>query len=140
MQTYLVVGLSGWFASIAIAMVALLPYLLRRSALSVRLGVAIARDQPYLRRMWPHYWLAYAATGLSFLHAWVLMSRGRMPRTSSLGLYLATLALVLLFVQIVVGLSLQQPAVAGRSALRQWHFWTMAEVVALVGAHIVLNG
>jgi len=36
------------------------------------------------------------------------MGRGRMPRTSTTGLYLATLALLLLFLQVFLGLTLQQ--------------------------------
>ena len=90
--------------------------------------------------MWPHYWLAYAATALSFAHAWALMSRRAMARANHLGLYLATLALSLLFLQIMLGLALQQRRLPERKAVRNWHFWTMAGVVILVAAHIWLNG
>lgn len=63
-----------------------------------------------------------------------------MARTNSLGLYLATLALMLLFLQIAMGLALQQRSLPERRSVRSWHFWTMAGVVVLVGGHIWMNG
>jgi len=90
--------------------------------------------------MWPHYWLAYAATALSFAHAWALMSRRAMARANNLGLYLATLALSLLFQQIMLGLALRQRRLPEPKAVRNWRFCTMAGVVILVAAHIWLNG
>jgi hypothetical protein len=139
-MTYFTTAVAGWLGVIFLGAVAVLPYMLRRSVISTRLRIRLPSDQPYLRRMWPHYWLAYAATGLSFVHAWVVMSRGKMPRTSSAGLYLATLALVLLFLQVFMGLTLQQKVLPERTLLRSWHFWTMAAVVVLVGAHVWMNG
>jgi hypothetical protein len=139
-MTYFPGAFAGWLGVIFLGAVALLPYLLRRSLISVKLGISLPSDQPYLRRMWPHYWLAYAATALSFAHAWGAMSRGRMIRTSSAGLYLATLALVLLFLQVFQGLTLQQKVLPERSSIRSWHFWTMAGVMALMAAHVWLNG
>ena len=139
MRAFFITTVSGWLGAILIGMVALLPYMLRQSPLSVRLGITLPSRQPYLRRMWPHYWLAYAATGLSLAHAWVLMSRSALARANSLGLYLATLALSLLFLQIMLGLALQQRRLPERKAVSKWHFWTMAGVVILVGAHIWLN-
>src|SRR5271167_2888410 len=136
MRTFFLAGISGWVGAILIGAVALLPYLLRRSRISTKLGIALPSNQPYLRRMWPHYWLAYAATAFSFMHAWTLMSRRAMPRTNNLGLYLATLALLLLFVQISMGLALQQRSLPERKSVRSWHFWTMTGVIVLVGAHI----
>ena len=140
MWSYFLAGTGGWLAVILLGTVAVLPYLLRRTRLSVGLGMAPVSNGSYLRRMWPHYWLAYAATGLSVVHAWALMSKGRALRTGAAGLYMATAALLLLLLQIVMGLSLQQKDLTGRRSVRQWHFWTMAGVLALVGAHIWLNG
>jgi len=140
MLSYFLAGTGGWLAAILLCTVALLPYLLRRTRASIWLGMAPASNGFYLRRMWPHYWLAYAATGLSVMHAWVLMSKGRALRTSSAGLNLATLALLLLLLQIVMGRSLQQTSLTDRKSVRRWHFWTMAGVVLLVAAHVWLNG
>ena len=139
-MTYFVGAFTGWLGAIFVGTAALLPYMLRRSVLSARWGISLPSDQPYLRRMWPHYWLAYAAAGLSFMHAWAAMSRGRMVRTSSLGLYLATLALVLVFLQVFLGLTLQLRVLPERRSVRKWHFWTMAGVVVLVLAHVWMNG
>ena len=139
-MTYFASAYAGWLGAIFLGAVALLPYMLRRSVISTRLGIRLPSEQPYLRRMWPHYWLAYAATGLSFMHAWVSMSGGRIPRTSSAGFYMATLALVMLFLQVFLGLMLQQRVLPDRRLVRTWHFWTMAGVVVLVGAHVWMNG
>jgi hypothetical protein len=139
-MTYFATAVAGWLGVIFLGAVAVLPYMLRRSRLSVKLGISLPSAQPYLRRMWPHYWLAYAATGLSFLHAWVVMSRGRMVRTSSAGLYLATIALLLLLLQVSMGLALQQKILPERRSIRSWHFWTMVAVVVLVVGHLWMNG
>jgi hypothetical protein len=140
MRTYFYGAASGWLGAILTGGVALLPYVLRRSPLTKRLEMGFPSKALYLRRMWPHYWLAYAATALSFEHAWIMMGRrGIGLRTSSAGLYLATLAMVLLFVQIALGLVLQQRNLPERRSTKNWHFWTMACIVALVGAHVWLN-
>src|SRR5215472_16178617 len=138
-MTYFAGAYAGWLGAIFVGAAAVVPYMLRRSAMSVKLRIALPSDRPYLRRMWPHYWLGYAATGLSFEHAWAVMGTGRMPRTSSAGLYLATLALVLLFLQVFMGLTLQQRVLPERRSLKGLHFWTMAAVVVLVGAHAWMN-
>ena len=138
-MTYFASAYAGWLGAIFIGAVALLPYMLRRSVVSAKLGMALPSHLLYLRRMWPHYWLAYAATALSFMHAWVAMSRGRMARTSSAGLYLATLALLLLFLQVFLGLALQQRVLPERRPVRRWHFCTMAGVLVLVVAHVWMN-
>lgn len=139
-MTYFASAYAGWLGVIFLGAVAVLPYMLRRSVISTRWVILLPSAQPYLRRMWPHYWLAYAATGLSFAHALAVMSPGRILRTSTLGLYLATFALLLLFLQVFMGLTLQQRVLPERKSIRRWHFWTMAGGVALVGAHVWLNG
>jgi hypothetical protein len=130
---------SGRIACLLTAVGILLPYLLRPTRVSQALGFAPRHDLPYLRRMWPHYWTGYLSLGLSFYHAWVSMAFGRIPRTSLAGLWLATFALFLLFVQLLLGLVLQKargaPAIA-----RRLHFWSMVEIFVLVLAHIALNG
>jgi thiosulfate reductase cytochrome b subunit len=55
------------------------------------------------------------------------------------GVWMATLAVGLLFWQAAVGLMLRNPKQSGRRALRRTHFWTMASVAGLVVAHVVLN-
>jgi len=62
-----------------------------------------------------------------------------MKRTDIRGLWFATVALLLLFIQIFVGLTLRAPQLPARRSLRSLHFWGMAAIVALVGAHIWRN-
>jgi hypothetical protein len=62
-----------------------------------------------------------------------------MPSTSLTGLWLATGALGLVFLQILFGLFLQQ-ARETRRILRVTHFWTMLVISALVLLHLGLNG
>jgi hypothetical protein len=130
---------SGWIAGLITAVGILLPYLLRPTRVGRALGFAPRHEAFYLRRMWPHYWTGYLSLGLSFYHAWVSMAFGRMPRTSLAGLWLATLALFLLFVQLLLGLVLQK-ARGARAIARRLHFWSMVGIFVLVLAHIRLNG
>jgi len=116
----------------------LLPYLLRGTRLREGLGLASNQERPYLLRMWPHYWAGYLLAALAFAHAWIPMSAGRMPGTSLTGLGLATLALGLIFLQLLFGLFLQQ-AGETRRILRAIHFWTMLLISVLVLFHLGLN-
>ena len=138
MNSFFYTASSGWLACLLIAVGIALPYLLRRTPLTKKLGLAQNSSLPYLRRMWPHYWVGYLCLALSFYHAWIPMASGRIPRSSLTGLWLATFALFLLFVQLLLGLALKQPS-SSRALLRKVHFWSMVGVSALVLAHIVLN-
>jgi hypothetical protein len=138
MNSFFYTSATGWIASILIGVEALLPYLLRRTHLSERLGLAPDRERPYLQRMWPHYWAGYLLAALAFGHAWIPMSAGHMPRTSLAGLWLATLALGLVFLQLLFGLFLQK-AQETRRILRVAHFWTMLLISMLVLLHLGLN-
>jgi len=138
MNSFFYISATGWIASILIGVGTLLSYLLRRTRLSERLGIAPDKEKPYLQRMWPHYWAGYLLAALALAHAWIPMSAGRMPSTSMTGLWLATVALGLVFLQILFGLSLQQ-ARETRRILRVAHFWTMLLISALVLLHLGLN-
>lgn len=138
MNSFFYTSTTGRIATILTAVEILLPYLLRRTRLSKSLGIAQGYAAPYLKRMWPHYWAGYLLLALSFVHAWIPMSAGRMPVTSPSGLWLATIALALLFLQIFLGLLLQRAGEA-RRFLRAAHFWIMLVVCALVFAHLWMN-
>ena len=141
MVRYFITASSGWIAAALVGTVALLPYLLRRTALSRRLGLADGYKGSYLTRMWPHYWLGYAGIAISVVHAYLPMAAGHIRRNSAAGLWLATIALGLLCLQAVLGLALQEPGPAmSRTRTRRWHFWGMVGVAALVMIHVVLNG
>jgi len=140
MNSFFYTSATGWIASILIGVEVLLPYLLRRTQLSQRMGIAQDQEKPYLQRMWPHYWAGYLLAALAMAHAWIPMSAGgHMARTSLTGLWLATVALGLVFLQILLGLFLQQ-ARETRRILRVTHFWTMLLISALVALHLGLNG
>lgn len=139
MWIFFYAGVAGWLALTLIGMTALLPYLFRRSPVSVLLDMVPARGRPYLARMWPHFWLGYATIALSFAHGWILMTRAPMQRTNSLGLYMASFALLWLFLQMGTGLVLRQRDLRERRSVRQWHCWSMAGILVLVGAHVWLN-
>jgi hypothetical protein len=140
MNSFFYTSATGWMATILIGVEVLLPYLLRRTRLSERLGIAQDQEKPYLQRMWPHYWAGYLLAALALAHAWIPMSAaGSMPRTNRTGLWVATLALGLVFLQVLFGLFLQQ-AREKRRILRVTHFWTMSLISALVLLHLMLNG
>ncbi|HEX3472616.1 MAG TPA: hypothetical protein VHT28_15655 [Silvibacterium sp.] len=130
MSDYLSKALSGWAAVMIFASGLAMPYLLRRMA---------GAGTPYLRRMWPHYWLGYLAFLVSFAHSWLTMSSGNLSGMSTPGLWLATIALLVMLWQIAVGLLLRNPTQSDRRILRRTHFWTMASVAGLIVAHIALN-
>lgn len=139
MIDYFVTAVSGWLGTIGIGLGSLLPYLLRRTALSRRLGIELVNSLPYLGRMRPHYWVGYSIAGVSTIHAWFSMSCGHI-RTDSNGLWMATAALGLVWLQLWIGLMLRQPmAPSERKVLWLWHFWGMFAIAALVALHIRIN-
>ena len=139
MDLFFVSGLLGWVASTLLGIESLLPYLLRRTKFSEWLGTSDP-TKPYLQRMRIHFWLGYALLPLALLHAWLPMAAGRARGANMLGLWLATAALVLLFVQLGFGLSRRGANPAHRSAIRVTHFWTMTAIAAAAAVHIWLNG
>ena len=67
------------------------------------------------------------------------MASGHMPHTSMRGLWLATYALGLILLQLLLGLAAfcrQRTA----QALRRIHFVLMIAIAALVSSHLWLNG
>ena len=140
MNAFFFTSVSGWFASILICVAIVIPYVMRRNWFSGALGLQANSASPFLIRLRAHYWIGYVLAGLSFAHAWVPMRTGYMKRSDIEGLWFATFALLLIFLQVFVGLTLRAPQVPARRSLRSLHFWGMAAIVALVGAHIWRNG
>jgi hypothetical protein len=130
MISYLQTALSGWGAVTLFGSGLAMPYLLRSTR-----GTKI----PYLRRMWPHFWLGYMAFLVSFVHAWLTMRSGNMRGINAAGVWIATGALLIMLWQIAVGLMLRNPTQSNRCALRRTHFWTMTLVAGLIAVHIALN-
>ena len=130
-EKVLIAGASGWVIALLSGTNVLLPYLFRR----VR-----NPETPYRKRMRLHYWIGYAIVLLSTIHGYVAMQslRGTHPNTT--GLWLATFAFLLLFVQLTTGLQLSSKSLTNRRDVRKFHFWVMLAIVILSAAHIFLNG
>jgi hypothetical protein len=98
MSEFLWTAFTGWGAAILFAVVLTLPYLLRRTAS----GIA-----PYRQPLWPHYWLGYLLPIVTFAHSWLPMSKGDIRGLNVEGLWLGTIALLLMLWQIALGLILR---------------------------------
>ncbi len=139
MLSYFMMAASGWLGATAMTFGAVLPYLLRRTAISRATGLELVSSRPYLARMWPHYWMGYTVAGVSTLHASLSMgSRQFMLRPE--GLWMATVALAFLWLQVWCGLLLRGPLSPSiRINLRRLHFWSMFIMITLIALHIRIN-
>jgi hypothetical protein len=126
MISYLISSLAGRVATVLCIFVILLPYGLRRN-----------HSGPYLDRLWPHIWLGYLLLVLSIIHAGT--DTAAMARANPNGVWGATIAFLLLLVEVILGLQLCKRRLIGRKAVRRFHFWTMAAFVTALGLHLWLN-
>lgn len=141
MRAVFITSISGWIACVLIGLEILLPYLFRKNRLSVWLGTASGGNSaPYLKRLWPHYWLGYLLLLLGLVHTVVPMQAGNLRQWNITGLWIAAGGLLLMLLQSVLGLWLQDSNLIGRSLMRSWHYWLMFGIVLLVGVHVWLNG
>jgi hypothetical protein len=130
MNNYLQSAFSGWAAVLLFGTGVAMPFLLHNSLRS---------SKPFLRRMWPHYWLGYLTFFASFAHSWMAMSSGDMKGVDVPGVWIATLALLVILWQVAIGLLLRDPSQSSRRALRRAHFWTMMLVAVLIFVHVSRN-
>ena len=138
MLTYLLTGTSGWVLVVLIGATTTLPYLVRRPRL---LGVHVPGPRRgYLERLWPHYRIGYAIGVLAVLHAWIPMSAGLGGRVDQTGLYVATVALGAIAIQVSIGYRLREPRRRDRLRLRRMHVSLMAIILILVAGHVWLDG
>ena len=90
-----------------------------------------------------HYLLGFVLPAAALAHGWIPMAAGHMPRASMTGLWLATFALGLLFLQLLIGLATQRLRGDGNSVARltlcRTHFVTMLVIAALALSHMLLN-
>jgi hypothetical protein len=130
---YLLTEASGWVIAALTVVTITLPYVLRR-----RLKWA----GPYLERLQPHYWIGFTIAGLSLIHAGLAMSSGPIPSSVnwSVGIWVATGAMLLVFPQVSLGMGLRRPATPERKRRRRLHLLTMALLVCAGAAHLLLNG
>jgi hypothetical protein len=116
---------TGWIALVLIPFAAAGGWIARRFV-----------KGPVRSRMRPHYLLGYGALALALVH--LSTSMGSMAGANSTGIWLATLALLGLGWQALIGSNLQSPG-GYRVALRRWHLVTFAAVALFAVGHIALN-
>src|ERR1700739_3328581 len=142
MIRFLLVSATGWIAVLGTGIGASLPYLLRNTtprdaSPSPTSGSAPAPLPNYRARLWPHYWIGYTLVALVLTHD--SFTGPAMARSDAFGIWAATLALFLLFLQVGLGLILKSGS-SNQRRLRRWHFWSMIVFAALLITHLVRNG
>lgn len=128
MGAFLITSISGFFAAWLLLYTAALPYLLRR-----------LRPAGGARGMTLHYCLGYLIFGVLMLHMLVSMQAGMARGADLAGLNLATAALFLVMLQVMLGTTLMAGGPKARS-LRAAHFGLMLGIVALSLLHVGRNG
>lgn len=126
-------SLTGWLTTFLIALQIAWPYLLRPGN---QTDPPVASFFSTLRL---HFWLGYFLPALAFVHAWIPMASGHMPKTSMTGLWLATYALALILLQAFLGIATRATKGLARNVLRRVHFAVMFGIAALIAAHLYLN-
>jgi len=143
---------TGWLVAILLAVEIALPFLLRRKAASSPQSsppsseAAVAKTKQSssvgISMRW-HYLLGFVLPAAALAHGWIPMAAGHMPRTSMTGLWLATCALGLLFLQLLIGLAVLRLRGDGNSVarltLRRTHFFTMLVIATLALSHMLRN-
>jgi hypothetical protein len=129
MLTFVGTAFSGWIAAIAFVAAALLAIALREFRFAAVPGFGTMRA---------HYALGFAVPAIAFIHAWIPMATGRAGSFGRIGLWIATLALLLLFVQMTLGMSLRSSS-SGGGGLRRIHIGMMVVMAALIATHITLD-
>jgi cytochrome b561 len=133
-MNFILSALTGWLAAIVLCVGAALPFVLRRTS---------GGDKTFAERLRLHYWLGFSIPAITFLHAWIPMSAGMARGVNATGLWLATVALLLMLIQIAWGVALRTAAragrTAGRNAARKTHFWMMTVIAALSAVHVILD-
>lgn len=119
-------AVSGWVLLALLAVTITLPYLLRR------------RSGAILRRMRPHFWAGFAIPVITLAHLAPSMTAPWIRTVNTVGLDLASLALLLILAQVIIGARLRR-ARAGRTGLRRAHLLTMAGITVLAAVHVALN-
>lgn len=119
-MAFLFTSISGFLALFMLLLTLAVPYLLRK------------------RMRW-HYWIGYLILALTSAHMWVSMRAGMARGSNALGLDLATLGLLLILFQVMLGLSLKDADAVSRAGVRRMHFALMLGIVAIALAHFGLN-
>jgi hypothetical protein len=127
-EAFLLTSVSGFFAAYLLLFTVCLPYLSRHSVTSAG----------QLQGMGLHYCVGYLIFGVLLLHMFVSMLAGMARGASLTGLNLATLALVLVMIQVMLGMTLMAGGRKSRP-LKALHLSLMLGIVALAVLHVALN-
>jgi hypothetical protein len=131
MIDFAITSVTGWLMMVLLVAIIAYPFLLHAGFLGP--------VQPFLRRMRFHYWMGYALGIALLIHLWFSMSGGVALVANALGLYLATVAMFLVGIQVWLGRNLSSPGLGQRRQVRRWHFWLMVGLVAFILAHVILD-
>jgi hypothetical protein len=118
-------ALSGWIALACVPVAAVAAWALRRFSRGA-----------FVRRMRPHFVFGYAALAFAIVH--LSLTTSAMGGANTTGIWLATLALLALALQALVGSNLQSPG-AYRVPLRTWHLLLFVAIAVLAIGHVALN-
>ena len=127
MGPIILTSISGWIVALLLPLTIAIP--LRHS----RVKRAIL---PALRL---HFWLGYVIAVFAIAHAGIAAGLGVALSANATGVYLATGALLLVFLQLFLGLLLREPSLRRRPVVRRRHVWVMVGIIALTIGHIALN-
>ena len=133
-MAFLITSVSGFASLLLVLLTLALPYVLRAQARG-----AGSQAAAIWQRMQAHYWIGYAILALTSLHMFLSMQAGMARGTSALGLELASLGLLLIALQVMLGINLKEATGIGKTGLRRVHFVTMLAIVASIAVHLTLN-
>ncbi|MBL8630287.1 MAG: hypothetical protein JNM81_11690 [Rhodospirillaceae bacterium] len=134
MSAFILTSTSGWAATLMIVAAVGLTYLLRK----LRAADTQNARGTYMARMQAHVWVGVAVLAATLIHFGASMRPELMRGANGLGLTLATVAVLVLVVQVVVGARLNRFPDHARP-LRKAHFAAMLVLVALIAVHVLLN-
>ncbi|HYM07367.1 MAG TPA: hypothetical protein VEU11_12470 [Terriglobales bacterium] len=138
MTAYLIGSAAGWIAVIVTGFEILLPYLMRRVSTSPPPALSQIAASTYLERMGPHFWLGYLLVAVSLVHTSAVMG-DPLGHTNPEGIWAATGALLVLFLQVSFGIYLQSSSAPRRRFVKRCHFWGMVAIAAFLVLHVALN-
>jgi hypothetical protein len=126
-------GRTAWAAAALLLVQMLLGLSLRRGMNSNR---ADSRDGV---RLFIHAGLGLVLLPVTFVHAWWSMSSGSIRSANVAGLWIATAAIALLAIQLVLGATLIRRSDRKKQLARRTHFVLAIVLLCLAGVHVVLN-
>jgi hypothetical protein len=138
MAVYFIATIAGFFAALLLLVEAVLPYIVRRIALAAAARGNLGHSRGLRQQLTLHYWLGYAVLALVFAHTSFLMGPA-MSRSNTVGLWAATLAFLLLIVQVLLGITLRDGFSRNARTIKTAHFTCMITLCGLIAVHLLLN-